>query len=242
MKRILTGLALLLAFGATGAAQAAGTFTGRAGVTAGSYTFEDRFTDLGCCGGFSDESDDDDTTYGLLAGTTLGVGRFFADVGIEYSAYAGGDDLDGDGEEDDSYRTDGLLTLGAYVGDRWVLFAGYRNATFGDGFFSDEGGNTEVGPFFGGGVSFRPGRRISLGASLAYNLLTLEVQGTPIDDLDLTGLSAKFQLNVLETPHSVYLRYQRFTGDLEEANSFAYEYTENYLNVGYQLTFDFASW
>jgi hypothetical protein len=234
MNRALTGIAFIGGLLLSLSAQASGAFTGRVGLSWGTYDFEDEFVDEGCCGGLGTiTSEADDTTYGLLLGSTLATGRFFADLGLEYSTYA---------DEDDFYRTDGLLNLGLYLGERWVAFAGYRHATFGEGFFSDEGGNTQTGPFFGGGVSFRAGEQISLGASLAYNLLTLNVDGRDIDDFDLAGLSAKLQVNVLGTPHSVFLRYQQFDGDIDESGVFAYEYEEAYLNLGYQMTFDFSSW
>lgn len=236
MRKLLPGIALILGVAISSSTYASGAFTGRVGLIGGSFQLEDKFTDeAGILGtpGARYTTDTDDTNYGLLLGSTLAMGRFFADLGLEYSAYA---------DESDTYRTDGLLNFGVYIGDRWVAFAGYRHATFGDGFFSDESGNIEKGPFFGGGVSFRAGQRISLGASLAYNLLTLEVDGRNINDFDLTGLSAKLQMNVLDTPHSVFLRYQQFDGDINTPGIFAYEYQATYLNLGYQMTFDFTSW
>lgn len=249
MKRIHAGIALVLGLAASGTAMASGAFTGRVGLTGGTYEFDEKFIDQGCCGNplgttFTDESSSGQ--YGLIAGIGLTAGRFFADGGLEYSKYSKDRDTDFDGNEDTAfYRTDLLLTLGFFIGDRWTVFGGYRNATFGDGFRSEDPagfGNTEDGPFLGAGISFRPGKRISLGTSVAYNLLTLSSDGTAFDDLDLEGISAKLQMSFLGTPHAVFLRWQHFDGDESIGGSYDYEYTEDYVNVGYQATFDFASW
>ena len=245
MHKGILGFVITLALGASGAAQAEGAFSARVGAGLGSYQFDDVYTDtIGAIGpaGAEYKSDDSDSTFGLLGGMTLGVGRFYGDLGLEVHTFSEGDDLDGDGVEDDTFRSDLLLNLGYFIGDRWVAFIGYRHATFGDGAFSDTGGNTEDGPFFGGGFSFRAGEKLSFGASLAYNALTLKIDGTAIDDLDLNGISAKLQMNILDTPHSVFLRWQRFNGTIDEPGFFEYEYTENYLNLGYQATFDLKSW
>ena len=232
--------------GINGAAQASGAFTGRVGLTAGTYEFNDKAIDQGCCGnpiGTEFTSEDNTGQYGVLVGTGLAVARFFVDLGIEYVKYDSKYDTDFDGVEDTAfYRTDGLLTLGVFVGDRWTVFGGFRHATFGDGFFSEDNGNTEEGPFLGGGVSFRAGDSVLLGASAAYNKVTLSQEGQPFDDVDLNGFSAKFQMSFLGTPHSVFLRWQRFDGDQSVSGSFDYEYTEDYINLGYQATFDFVSW
>lgn len=237
MNSVLRSVAVVLALGACGAADASGAWTGRAGVLGGPYSFKDTFTDTG--GFFSGTpgatftTEDGDTNYGLLLGTTAAVGRFFADLGIEASQYA---------ESDDFFRSDALLTVGAYLGDRWTAFAGYRHATFGDGVFSETDGNTETGPFLGGGVSFHPGEKFALGASLAFNFLKLSLDGETIDDVDLNGASVKVQGSFLGTPHSIFLRWQHFKGDTEEAGVYEYEYTEDYVNLGYQATFDFIAW
>jgi hypothetical protein len=240
MNKVWLGFVAILGLGLNGVAQASGAWTGRGGVLAGPVSSEFTFTDNGCCGapGTSETEDDGDTTYGALGGSTLAVGRFFVDGGIEYQKYAEG--------EEDFYRSDGLLTLGAYIGDRWSAFGGYRYATFGDGAFTDKGGNRETGPFVGGGISFNPSKKVALGVSLALNILTIEFDDPFLqsffEDMDLTGVSAKAQMNVVGTPHSVFLRWQRFDGDLDREGDFAFEYTEDYINLGYQATFDFKTW
>ena len=240
MHKGMLGFVITVALGASGAAQAEGNFSGRIGAGFGSYTFSDETKDG--TGTVVDEFDETDSYFGVLAGTTVGVGRFYADLGVEFLGFSDGDDLDGDGVEDDTFRTDLLLNLGFYIGDRWVAFIGYRNAAYGDGFNSDEGGYVQRGPFFGGGFSFRAGERLSFGASLAYNAMKLEINGSAIDEFDLNGVSAKLQMNVLETPHSVFLRYQHFNGSIDEPGVFEYEYNEGYLTLGYQATFDFKTW
>lgn len=242
---IVVGIVLVLGGVTSGTALASGAFTGRVGATVGNYKFEDRAVDQGCCGnpiGTEFTSEDSSGQYGLLAGLGLTAGRFFVDVGAEVDTYSEKYDIDGDGQEDQYYRTDGLLTLGVFIGDRWTIFGGYRHATFGDGVFSEDFGNTEDGPFLGGGVSFRLGKAMSLGASAAYNMLTLSSQGQVFDDVDLDGISVKLQGSFTGTPHAIFLRWQRFEGDQSEPGLFDYEYTEDYLNVGYQATFDFTSW
>ena len=244
MSRISTWVALILGLALSGSAAASGAFTGRVGATLGSYKFEARETDLGCCGnpiGFSITSEDNSGQYGLLGGLGLNAGMFFADVGLEVDTYTEKYDLDGDNVEDQYFRTDGLLTLGLFLGSNWSVFGGYRHATFGDGVFSEQYGNTEDGPFVGGGFSFRPGKKISLGMSAAYNKLTLSYDGTTLDEIDLDGLSVKFNLGFAGTPHAIFLRWQRFEGEYEEPG-YLYEYTEDYVNVGYQATFGFTSW
>lgn len=241
---VAAGLAVILGMAASGTAVASGAFTGRVGLTGGTYKFEDKAVDQGCCGnpiGTEFTSEDSSGQYGVLAGIGLSVARFFVDVGAEVDTYAEKYDVDGDGQEDSYFRTDKLLTLGAFIGDRWTVFGGYRHATFGDAVFSEDYGNTEDGPFLGGGVSFRLGKAMSMGASAAYNKLTLSSDGL-IDDIDLEGFSVKLQGSFTGTPHSIFLRWQRFDGDESVAGSYDYEYTEDYINLGYQATFDFTSW
>lgn len=237
------GVALVLGIATSGTASASGAFTGRVGATAGTYEFNSTETDLGCCGnpiGFQLTTEDNSGQYGLLGGLGLTVGRFFVDVGVEVDTYSQKYDFDGDGQEDSYFRTDKLLTLGAFLGDRWTIFGGYRHATFGDAVFSEDFGNTEDGPFIGGGVSFRLGKALSLGTSAAYNRLTYTEEGTAFD-VDLDGFSVKVQGSFTGTPHAIFLRWQRFDGEYEEPG-YLLEYTEDYLNVGYQATFDFTSW
>ena len=246
MHRALAGIVIILGLVASSGAAASGAFTGRVGLTGGTYNFQDTAIDQGCCGGPNGSvvftSDENSGQYGILGGLGLTAGRFFADVGLEYTTYSQKYDLDGDGLEDSYFRTDGLITLGVFAGDHVTIFGGYRHATFGDGFFSEDFGNTEDGPFLGAGVSFRAGKKVSMGASAAYNSLTLSSDGTIIDDLDLQGVSLKFNLGFVGTPHAIFLRWQRFEGDESVAGSYDYEYTEDYLNLGYQATFGFASW
>jgi hypothetical protein len=246
MQRAYAGVAMILGLAASSTAMAGGAFTGRVGATAGTYSFDDKYVDTGGFfgpAGAAYTSEDNTGQFGVLAGTGLSVGRFFTDVGIEALKYSREFDTDGDGEDDTAfYRTDFLLTLGAFIGDRWTVFGGYRHATFGDGFFSEDLGSTENGPFLGGGVSFRAGKALSMGVSAAYNMLTLSQDGQNFEDLDLGGFSVKGQMSFLGTPHAIFLRWQRFDGDEAEAGIYEYEYTEDYLNVGYQATFDFKSW
>lgn len=244
MKRLHVVAVVVAGMSFSATAWAGGAFTGRVGLTGGTYEFQDQFTDRGCCGtpGTVYTGDENSGQYGLLGGLGIAAGPFFADVGLEYITYSQKYDLDGDGQEDSYYRTDGLLTLGFFLGSHWTIFGGYRHATFGDGFFSEDFGNTETGPFLGGGVSFRPGKKVSLGASAAYNSLTLSSDGTVLEDLDLQGFSVKFNLGFVGTPHAIFLRWQRFEGDESIPNRYDWEYTEDYLNLGYQATFGFASW
>lgn len=248
MNRISTAVAVVLGLVAS-TASAGGAFTGRIGLTAGTYNYEDKFTDTdGVFGapGTVYRSDENSGQFGVLGGFGLAAGPFFGDLGMEITTYSQKYDLDGDGVEDNYFRTDGLLTLGAFLGSHWSVFGGYRHATFGDGVFSEEYGNTEDGPFVGSGFSFRPGKKLSLGMSAAYNKLTLSYDGSNIDDVDLDGLSVKFNLGFVGTPHAIFLRWQRFEGDDSETDPsffrYEYEYTEDYLNLGYQATFGFASW
>jgi len=239
MKRALIGISLILGLAASGTAAASGAFTGRVGLAAGTYEFDAEATSTGCdtcfpAGTVFYTADDGDSTYGLLLGTGLTAGRFFVDVGLEAAQYH---------ENSDFYRTDGLLTLGVFLGDRWTIFGGWRNATFGDGFFSETNGNTETGPFLGGGVSFRPGRATSLGVSAGYNKITLSYDGATFEDTDLDGFSLKLQMAFLGTPHAIFLRAQRFEGEEDVPQfSYIYDFSETYFNLGYQATFDFASW
>lgn len=247
MNKLGRGL-LVLVIGLTGSAtaHADGAFSGKVGVLLGPYSYSSEFTDQGCnCITAADTYEETDFDLGLNAGLTLGVSRWFADVGVEFIGFAEGDDLDDppDGEEDPTFRTDSALTTGVYLGDRWVLFGGYRNTHYGDGFASDTGGFIQQGPFIGGGATFKMGSRTALGVSLAYNDLTMEIQGTTIDDLDLAGFSGKLQLNILKSPNSIYLRWQHFSGSIDfPALGYGFEFTEDYVNLGYQLTFDFTSW
>lgn len=245
MKKLAVGIVAILAFGMSGLAQAEGAWTGRVGALGGPYKFKDKFTDTaGNFGppGMEYSSEDGNTDYGILLGTTVGVGRFFGDLGTELTTYAEKQDVDGDGTLDNYYRSDILATLGAYIGDRWTAFAGYRDALFGTRVYSEKNGDTEKGPFVGGGVSFRPGDKVAIGVSLAYNFLKLSFQGQTIDNFNLNGLSGKVQASLLGTPHSVFLRWQHFKGDTDRPGVYAYEYTEDYVNVGYQATFDFKAW
>ncbi|MGQ0586000.1 MAG: outer membrane protein [Gammaproteobacteria bacterium] len=246
MKRSFVVTVAALVSLASGSASADGAFTGRIGATAGNYEFNEEFVDQGCCGnpiGTTSTADHSSGQFGLAGGLGVSVARFFADVGLEALSFSKELDTDGDGIEDTAfYRSDFLLTLGVFLGDRWSVFGGFRHATFGDGLFSEDLGNTEDGPFIGGGVSFRAGKNVSLGLSAAYNLLTFSRDGQAFDDVDLNGVSVKAQMSFLGTPHGVYLRFQRFKAEESVASSFDYQYTEDYLNLGYQATFDFLSW
>jgi hypothetical protein len=249
MNRFYTGIVMLIGLVASTTAAASGAFTGRVGVTGGTYDYEDKFTDVdGFFGapGTVYSSDESSGQYGVLGGLGLTAGPFFGDLGFEFTTYSQKYDLDGDGVEDNYFRTDGLLTLGFFLGKNFTVFGGYRHATFGDAFFADDYGNTEDGPFLGGGFSFRPGKKVSLGVSAAYNALTLKYDGGAVSDVDLDGISLKFNLGFVGTPHAIFLRWQRFDGDQSENDPaffrYQYEYSEDYVNLGYQATFGFASW
>lgn len=213
--------------------EAAGAFTGRVGGMVGKYNFEDEFNAPPAA---PEKTKADSTTYGGLLGARLNAGRFFGDLGLEYSKLS---------EENSNERTDLLTTIGLDVGDRWSLFAGYRYALFGDGFFDDTNGVREVGPYAGIGVSFQPGQRLAMGISLAVNSLSLKSDDPSfqaiLDDVDLLGYSFKLQFNLLDSPHSVFLRVQDFEGDTSQPG-FTYDYSERYYVFGYQMTFDIASW
>lgn len=229
------GVALVLGVAMSGTAMASGAFTGRVGAMIGTYQYTDEINGV-------QNSDYDSSQYGLLLGTGLTVGRFFADAGIEQFQYSKDRDTDGDLEEDDAYyRSDFLLNLGVFIGDHWTVFGGYRHSTQGDGVFDDNAGYTANGPLIGGGFSFRAGKKIALGAAAAYNSLTFSQDGTAIDDFDLEGFSLKLQMSFLGTPHAIFLRGQRFNGE-QSFTGGNYEATEDYFNVGYQATFDFVSW
>lgn len=235
MNRVRTSVVLALGLIASGSAAASGAFTGRVGATVGSYQYEDEVNGVA-------NADYDSGQYGVLLGLGLTAGRFFGDVGIEQFQYAKDRDTDGDFEEDDPYyRSDFLVTLGAFLGDHWTVFGGYRHSTQGDGVFADDGGYTADGPLLGGGVSFRAGKKIGLGASAAYNFLSFSQDGQVVDDFDLDGISVKLQMNFVGTPHAIWLRGQRFTGE-QSFGGGEYEATEDYFNIGYQATFGFASW
>ncbi|MGH8443506.1 MAG: hypothetical protein ACRETF_11485 [Nevskiaceae bacterium] len=246
MRTLALAVAVLLGVVMNGQAEASGAFTGRVGATAGNYSQDETFTDTGCCGnpiGTEFTFDYSTGQYGVLGGLGFTISRFFVDAGLEFTQYAKDRDTDFDGIEDTAfYRSDFLLTAGVFLGDRWTTFLGFRHSTQGDGFFSEDLGFTADGPFFGAGVSFRPGQKFAVGASAAYNVLTYSQEGVVFDNVDLNGLSVKLQGSFLGTPHSVFLRWQRFNGDQSEAGSFDYEQTEDYVNVGYQATFDFLTW
>jgi hypothetical protein len=244
MNKLQAAIAVVLTV-SSGVASASGAFTGRVGATLGNYSSQGTATSRGCCGPDGTvylDYDDSSAQYGLILGGGVSVSRFFVDLGVELTTFSDQYDQDGDGVEDAYFRTDGLLTTGVFLGDHFSLFGGYRHATFGTGVFSDGYGSTEYGPFAGAGVSFRPGKKIGLGLSVAYNDLTLEFDGSTLDDVDYSGLSVKGQLNIVGTPHAVFLRWQRFDADVSYPGDHDYEQTDDYINVGYTATFDFSSW
>ena len=214
------------------------------GINGGSYGFEYTYADAGCggpCGPYG-TTEDSDTVYGLSVGMNLVAAAFFADVGVEYAQYK---------EADDFYRSDAMLTLGAFLGEHFQIFGGYRRGTFGDGFFSSDipagGGaanvfaHTEYGPFLGGGVGFQLGKKASLAMTLAYNVLTYETpSGTQLDDVDYGGFSAKVQLGL---PGNVqtYVRWQLFEADQTQAG-YSEDLTTDYFVLGVQKGFTFANW
>jgi hypothetical protein len=235
MSRVSAGIAMVLGLAVSGNAAASGAFVGKVGATIGTYQYKDEING-------APNADYDTNQYGLLLGMGLTVGRFFADVGVEQYQYTKDRDTDGDGFDDDAYyRSDFLLNLGAFIGDHWTAFAGYRYSTQGDGAFSDDAGYTADGPLLGGGFSFRAGKKVAIGASAAYNFLTFSQQGQAVNDFDLDGISVKLQMAFVGTPHAIFLRGQRFNGE-QTFSGGNYEATEDYFNVGYQATFDFASW
>jgi hypothetical protein len=144
-------------------------------------------------------------TYGGELGYTLNLADFYADVGLNLlRTKSGGDNL---------WRTDLLFTVGYYITDNWSAFAGFRRGWQGDGVFNDDVFE-ETGPYVGFGYGGIPlGGWGTLNMSAAYNFD--EVKNFPIDgeDLDYPGISLKFGMNFRNTPHSLQLRLQRFSGD-----------------------------
>lgn len=201
---------------AAGPASAGGALNGKLGAYAGKYKYEDS--------GFSDDS----SMFGVLLGGVLAGDRVFGDVTIEY-AQLNNDSFD---------RTDMLFTTGLYLGKIWTASVGYRRGMFGDGAFNDDI-YLESGPFFGVSVNFHSGQAVTLNAAMAYNKLDLEVQGQSFDDLDLGGISLKLQAGFVGTPHAIFVRTQRFKGDVE-GTAIAYE--EDYIVFGYQFSPTLRSW
>lgn len=220
MKQHLIGMMCAAALLSAGTADAAGFLTARAGLTAGSYEFE--------AGGPPTDSN----AYGVQIGFGGSVGRIFLDWGMDYQHVAN-DFLD---------RTDYLFTGGVFIGDRWSAFGGYRYGNFGDDFTAtstDSNYYQASGPFLGGSFSQRIGDRVALNLALAYNFVEYtDPDGTSLD-ISADGFSGKLQANILDTPHSIYLRAQSFTGE-DDANTF--EFSEKFVQLGYTFTFDLLSW
>lgn len=220
MKKILIGILSVSAWFSAGTADAAGFITGRAGLTAGTYDFE------------ASGSRTDSNAYGVQVGFGASIGRIFVDWGMDYQHVAN-DYLD---------RTDYLFTGGVFIGDRWSVFGGYRAGNYSDDFTAtsaDSNYYQATGPFAGGSFSQRIGDRVALNLALAYNVVEYsDEQGVALD-ISANGISGKLQANILDTPHSIYLRAQAFNGE-DDSNTF--EFKENFVQLGYTFTFDLLSW
>ena len=108
-------------------------------------------------------------------------------------------------------------------------------------------GETVVYPNHGAAVIEDIETRKIKGEDKQYLVLRIVAQQdlvvrVPACNLDLVGVSAKVQANLLETPHSAFLRIQAFNGTQKESGVGELEYTESYVTIGYQATFDFKTW
>jgi hypothetical protein len=214
-------------------AAASGFVTGRVGVLAGAYGYKNELTSP--AGTLIAENKSDSATYGALGGLGLGIGRFFADLGLELHDVP-------DSFNQDFKRTDVLLTLGAFTGDHWSVFAGLRSASHGEKLFSADKGYSESGPTLGFGYSGRASQDWALGGSLAANYLNYKDEtGAANPDVHGIGLSLKLQASRLNSPHSIFLRLQGITGS-EAGAAGEFKYSETYLHLGYQATFDLKTW
>ncbi len=232
-RKIAAGLVVSAAL-FSGAAWADGSLSGRVGLSGGQYSTKDECP--GCGAGFV-PTDASVSIYSFLLGGRFSFKRVLFDVGVEGLKYGKDQTLN---NNENSYRTDITPSFGVYVGDRWNLFIGYRDALFGDSLFSDTtssgNGNSETGPFGGVGARFGLGSSMSLSPSLAYNSLKLKFQGSSssVKNFTLNGYSARLALGFNDTPHSLFLRWQRFDGDFQSG---FYKYKEDYVTLGYQATF-----
>jgi hypothetical protein len=144
-------------------------------------------------------------TYGGEFGYTLNLADFYADLGLNMLRTKSGDE--------DLWRTDLLFTVGYYLSENWSLFAGLRRGWQGDGIFNDDVFE-EIGPYVGLGFGGIPiGSWATLNMSAAYNFDKVKNFPNDDSDLDYPGISLKFGMNFKNTPHSLQLRLQRFSGD-----------------------------
>ena len=171
-------------------------------------------------------------TYGGEIGYTINIADFYADLGLNLLRTASGDE--------DLWRTDLLFTVGYYLTENWSLFAGVRRGWQGDGVFNDDAFE-EIGPYVGVGYGGIPlGGWGTLNMSAAYNFD--KVKNFPLEDeeLDYPGVSLKFGMNFKNTPHSVQLRLQRFSGDdsvsVGSAGRVDYDLEETWAVLSYVFT------
>ncbi len=170
-------------------------------------------------------------TYGGELGYTLSLSDFYADVGLNM--------LRTKSEDQNLWRTDLLFTVGYYLTENWSLFGGFRRGWQGDGIFNDDVFQ-ELGPYLGVGFGGIPlGGWGTLNVSAAYNFD--KVKDFPVDgkDLDYPGVSLKLGMNFKNTPHSLQLRLQRFSGDDSLAvgpGRLEYELEENWAVLSYVFT------
>jgi hypothetical protein len=144
-------------------------------------------------------------TFGGELGYTINLADFYADIGLNL--------LRTKSEEQNLWRTDLLFTLGYYLTENWSIFAGVRRGWQGDGVFNDDQFE-ELGPYVGFGYGGIPlGGWGTLNMSAAYNFDKVENYPIPVEELDYGGISLKFGMNFRNTPHSLQLRLQRFSGD-----------------------------
>ena len=230
MKNIRIVAGIVLGLGAwSSAALADGSLSGRLGLFGGQYSVT---ANCPTCG---TPLDDSMAIYGALLGGRVSVSRLFFDLGVEALKYSDTPQL-----LDGKYRTDINPSLGVYLGDNWNIFVGYRDSLQGDSLFSgksDTGnGSTQSGPFGGVGVRFSAGRSLSIVPSLAYNSLKLKFEGstTTLQDFTLNGFSFRLGVGINDTPHSFFLKWQRFDGNYAPSD---FSYTENFVTIGYQASF-----
>ena len=213
---VLAGLFLLLS--SLGfAAEAAGSLNVRGSVAWGRYD--------GSFAGFSDHADG----WGAGLGAGLAVKDFFGDLAVDYYHIP---DNDVHGK---LVRTDTTATVGYRVGLRLAPFGGYRHglqddhAAFGSNIWTENGwiAGLGLGPF-------SMGDSVRLSLSGAYNWNHIDFDGG--GDTTFNGLSGKLRLGLSGTPHSIELRYQRFT-----TTFFGFDVKETYTFLAYVFTWKAAS-
>lgn len=228
MKNIRIVAGVVLGLGAwSSAALADGSLSGRVGIFGGQYSVTADCSGTNCL-------DDSMAIYGATLGGRVSVSRLFFDLGIDALKYSDTPQL-----LDGKYRTDVAPSIGVYLGDRWNIFVGYRDSMQGDSLFSGKsdtgGGTTQTGPFGGVGFRFGIGESVSISPSLAYNSLKLKFEGSSaLEDFTLNGFSFRVGVGINDTPHSFFVKWQRFDGDYAPTD---FQYTENFVTVGYVASF-----